>query len=413
MNTLLHFIDKLLYYPKAVENRLFLSSIKQKIPQLVKDMRKKDKIKVLFVVSQLAKWKTENLYQAMKMHPRFDPMIGVALGIVDYPTMEAEKLNQLLGYIKEKGYSYTELRLTADIENRIKPDIIFYQEASGGINSYIFFTSLHNVLFCYSCYGILTLTDKELYNSPYQNICWQWFVESPLIIDYAKTVMSNRAKNLVFTGSPISDELLSDKEDFTDPWKPQSQPKKRIIWAPHHTIGIGKEEISYGCFLQIAEDMKKLAEKYKDCVQWVFKPHPSLKQKLYYLWGEERTNAYWAFWADSDNCQLEGGKYTALFKYSDAMMHDCASFTVEYLYMQKPCMYLVNGKAHPLNDLGSACYDLYYKGHNLDEIELFVNNVIHGVDPMKEKRQHFFNEYLLPPNGKSACDNIIDRILGL
>ena len=413
MNTLLHFIDKLLYYPKAVENRLFLSSIKQKIPQLVKDMRKKDKIKVLFVVSQLAKWKTENLYQAMKMHPRFDPMIGVALGIVDYPTMEAEKLNQLLGYIKEKGYSYTELRLTADIENRIKPDIIFYQEASGGINSYIFFTSLHNVLFCYSCYGILTLTEKELYNSPYQNICWQWFVESPLIIDYAKTVMSNRAKNLVFTGSPISDELLSDKEDFTDPWKPQSQPKKRIIWAPHHTIGIGKEEISYGCFLQIAEDMKKLAEKYKDCVQWVFKPHPSLKQKLYYLWGEERTNAYWAFWADSDNCQLEGGKYTALFKYSDAMMHDCASFTVEYLYMQKPCMYLVNGKAHPLNDLGSACYDLYYKGHNLDEIELFVNNVIHGVDPMKEKRQHFFNEYLLPPNGKSACDNIIDRILGL
>ena len=205
MNTLLHFIDKLLYYPKAVENRLFLSSIKQKIPQLVKDMRKKDKIKVLFVVSQLAKWKTENLYQAMKMHPRFDPMIGVALGIVDYPTMEAEKLNQLLGYIKEKGYSYTELRLTADIENRIKPDIIFYQEASGGINSYIFFTSLHNVLFCYSCYGILTLTEKELYNSPYQNICWQWFVESPLIIDYAKTVMSNRAKNLVFTGSPISD----------------------------------------------------------------------------------------------------------------------------------------------------------------------------------------------------------------
>ena len=159
--------------------------------------------------------------------------------------------------------------------------------------------------------------------------------------------------------------------------------------------------------------MKKLAEKYKDCVQWVFKPHPSLKQKLYYLWGEERTNAYWAFWADSDNCQLEEGKYTALFKYSDAMMHDCASFTVEYLYMQKPCMYLVNGKAHPLNDLGSACYDLYYKGHNLDEIELFVNNVIHGVDPMKEKRQHFFNEYLLPPNGKSACDNIIDRILGL
>jgi len=411
MKKLRSLINKLLYIPLAIENRLFLKEIRDNISVLVKEMRKKDKIRVLFILHQLPKWKTEKLYLTMLAHPRFEPIIGVALGVVDYPTMEAEKLHTLLDYMRAKGYEYTELRLAADIQQRIQPDIIFYEEASGGVYSSIFFTSLHDILFCYSCYGILTLTEKSLYNSPYQNICWQWFVESPLIIDYAKTVMSNRAKNLVFTGSPISDELLSDKKDFTDPWKLQSQIKKRIIWAPHHTIGIGKEEISYGCFLLIAEDMKKLAEKYKDSVQWAFKPHPSLKQKLYYLWGEERTNAYWTFWADSDNCQLEEGKYTALFKYSDAMMHDCASFTVEYLYMQKPCMYLVNGKAHPLNDLGSACYDLYYKGHNLDEIELFVNNVIHGVDPMKEKRQHFFNEYLLPPNGKSACDNIIDRIL--
>ena len=404
-------LNKCLSIPLAIENRLFLNEIRENIPKLVEDVRKKDKIRVLFVLSQLPKWKTEALYQAMLSHPRFEPILGVALGVVDYPTMETEKLYTLLKYIKDKGYLYTELRLTTDIQERVKPDIIFYQEASGGIYECISFPALHNILFCYSDYGILTMKEKDLFNSPYQNICWQWFVESPLIIKYAQTVMSNHAENLVFTGSPISDELLSDKKDFTDPWKLQSQIKKRIIWAPHHTIGIGKEEISYGCFLLIAEDMKKLAEKYKDSVQWAFKPHPSLKQKLYYLWGEERTNAYWTFWADSDNCQLEEGKYTALFKYSDAMMHDCASFTVEYLYMQKPCMYLVNGKAHPLNDLGSACYDLYYKGHNLDEIELFVNNVIHGVDLMKEKRQHFFNEYLLPPNGKSACDNIIDRIL--
>lgn len=411
MNALLHFIDKLLYYPKAVENRLFLNSIKQKIPQLVKDMRKKDKIKVLFIISQLAKWKTENLYQAMKMHPRFDPMIGVALGIVDYPTMEAEKLNQLLSYIKEKGYSYTELRLTADIENRIKPDIIFYQEASGGINSYIFFTSLHNVLFCYSCYGILTLTEKELYNSPYQNICWQWFVESPLIINYAKNVMSNHAKNLVFTSSPIVDELLENKKIKDDPWKRQPCLKKRIIWAPHHTIGIGKEEIHYGTFLQVADGMMKMAKKYEKETQWAFKPHPSLKQKLYFLWGEERTNYYWSFWANSDNCQLEEGKYTTLFKFSDAILHDSSSFTAEYLYMNKPCMYLVNGKEHPLNDFGKACYEQYYKGANMEDVEQFVQNVIQNIDPRKNERKLFFHDYLLPPNGKTACENIINKIL--
>lgn len=415
MNSITYFkklTQKLLYIPLAFQNRLFLTEIKRGIPQLVENVRKRDKIRVLFVLSQLPKWKTEALYQAMLNHSRFEPILGVALGIVDYPTMEAEKLSVLLNYIKGKGYDYTELRLTADIQERVKPDVVFYEEADGGINPSIYFSSLHDILFCYSCYGILTLTEKSLYNSPYHNICWKWFVESPFIIDYAKTVMSNKAKNLCYTGTPIVDELLIERETYADPWKVQRQHKKRIIWAPHHTIGIGKEEISYGCFLEVAEGMKMLAEQYSDDVQWAFKPHPSLKQKLYYLWGEERTNAYWAFWSDSENCQLEEGKYISLFKYSDAIIHDSSSFTAEYLYMRKPCMYLVNGKEHSLNDFGNACYDLYYKGNNAEDIEQFVQNVIHDIDSRKEERDKFFNDYLLPPNGKTACQNIIDSILG-
>lgn len=405
-------LNKILYILHAIQNRLFLNGIRNRIPYLVNRIKRKDKIRVLFILSQLPKWKTEALYQSMLSHPRFEPLLGVALGIVDYPTMEAEKLNTLINYIKGKGYDYTELRLAADIQERIQPDIVFYQEADGGINQSIFFSSLHDILFCYSCYGILTLTEKSLYNSPYHNICWQWFVESPLIIDYAKTVMSNRAENLRFTGTPIVDELLEDKNYLMNPWKLQSHSKKRIIWAPHHTIGIGKEEFHYGTFLQVADGMKMLAEKYKDDIQWAFKPHPSLKQKLYYLWGEERTNAYWTFWGEKENCQVEEGRYITLFKYSDAIIHDCSSFTAEYLYMQKPCMYLVNGKGHSLNSFGKACYDQYYKGHNIQEVEHFILDVIHDVDPLCEEREKFFHDYLLPPNGKTACENIIESILG-
>ena len=53
-----------------------------------------------------------------------------------------------------------------------------------------------------------------------------------------------------------------------------------------------------------------------------------------------------------------------------------------------------------------------YKGHNREEKELFVQNVINDIDPRKEEREQFFNDYLLPPNGQSACDNIIAAILG-
>lgn len=405
-------LDKLAYIPIAIDNRLLQKEIKHNIPKIVEAIRKKEKIKVLFILSNLSKWKTETLYHAMLTHPRFEPVIGVAMGVVDYPTNEANNLDMLISYIEQKGYSFTELRLTADIQERICPDIVFYQQADGGIYDCLNFNHLHNMLFCYIAYGVANGTAAYAYNGVYHNICWYWFVENQLVIEYAKTVMSNHAKNLVATGTPMADELLVDKQTVTNPWKQQEKPKKRIIWAPHHTIGSGKEEIHYGTFLLIADGMLELAKKYHKDIQWAFKPHPSLKQKLYYIWGERRTNDYYKTWAELNNTQFEDGKYAALFVYSDAMIHDCGAFTTEYLFMRKPCMYLVNGKEHPLNSFGKGCYEQYYKGTNVADIEQFVQNVIHGIDPMKEQRELFFHDYLLPPNGKTACDNIIDSILG-
>lgn len=405
-------LQYLSYIPLAVENRLFLKRYNRKLPDLVQTMRNKEKVKVLFVLSNLSKWKTEALYCAMKEHPRFEPVIGVALGVVDYPTYEANNLSELISYLNNKGYPFTELRLTADIQERIHPDIVFYQQADGGIYDCLSFKRMHDLLFCYVAYGVANGTDSYAYNNDYHNICLYWFVENQLVVDYASHVMNNEAVNLKPTGTPMMDELLEDKEKMVDPWKQQTAVKKRIIWAPHHTIGIGKEEIHYGTFLQIAEGMIELAKKYSNEIQWAFKPHPSLKQKLYYLWGEQRTNDYYNFWKDSETTQLENGKYIELFKFSDAMIHDCGTFTTEYLYMRKPCMYLVNGKNHPLNDFGQQCYDLYEKGKTIEDIEHFIQDVIHHIDLKREEREKFFHDYLVPPNGKTACENIIDTILG-
>lgn len=405
-------IDNFFYIAQAVENRLILNEIKRGIPQLVEKVRNKDRIKVLFILCNLSKWKTEALYRAMVEHPRFAPVIGVALGVVDYPTYEANNLYTLIAYLEQKKYPFTELRLNTDIQERIQPDIIFYQQADGGIYDCLNFNRINDILFCYIAYGVANGTAAYAYNHAYHNACWYWFVENQLVIDYAKTVMSNHARNLVPTGTPMEDEFLEDRNSMFNPWKAQDKTAKRIIWAPHHTIGIGKEEIHYGTFLQVADGMLELAKKYRYETQWAFKPHPSLKHKLYFIWGEKRTDEYYNTWATLENTQFEEGKYISLFKYSDAMIHDCGAFTTEYLYMRKPCMYLVNGKDHPLNEFGKRCYDQYYKGSNLNEVEGFVQNVIHGIDPMKVQREQFFQEYLLPPHGKSACENIIDCILG-
>ena len=111
---------------------------------------------------------------------------------------------------------------------------------------------------------------------------------------------------------------------------------------------------------------------------------------------------------------VEQGKYIALFKYSDAMIHDCGSFTVEYMYMDNPVMYLVRNNDHVENMIPYAreAFNLHYKGENSADIERFIQSVIAGDDPLWGKRLGFKHHHLLPPNNRSACENIMHSILG-
>jgi hypothetical protein len=172
--------------------------------------------------------------------------------------------------------------------------------------------------------------------------------------------------------------------------------------------------IEYSTFLDNADFMLDMAVKYRDQVQWAFKPHPILRGKLEKIWGRERTDAYYRKWQELENCQLENGAYQALFLYSDAMIHDCGSFTVEYHLTGKPVLYLVNGKNHQSNitRFSRQGYDLHYKAKTTAEIEQFIINVINDVDPLLSQRLKFRAENLIAPNGKTACENIIHAILG-
>lgn len=110
------------------------------------------------------------------------------------------------------------------------------------------------------------------------------------------------------------------------------------------------------------------------------------------------------------------GRYIEVFKHSDAMIHDCGSFSLEYFYAHKPMMFLYENKGRKdkvhINDVTKEAKSLHYRGDNEQAIEQFIVDVINGIDPMKEQREEFFAKNLTPKGGKSACQNIIDAILG-
>ncbi|MBP5455841.1 MAG: CDP-glycerol glycerophosphotransferase family protein [Paludibacteraceae bacterium] len=394
-------------YCKLVIYPLRCHTQKKKIAAI----RGKEKIKILFIVIDLSEWKTESLYERMLTHPRFEPVLGLTMSMES--PWEKEKFKS---YLESKKYEYIDLDLMPEAINKIDPDIIFYQKPYS-VNYFPRYDYVHNLnrIFCYCPYSINTIDESWVFHHAMAHYSWQYYYNNDLSMRSAQIHFPSFTKNLVVTGLPINDNLLQDKQSYPDPWRTVENKRKRIIYAPHHTIGdLHMDGIAYSTFLTYSDFMLNMADKYKDQIQWAFKPHPCLKKRLYQVWGEEKTDTYYQKWADLENTQLETGEYVGLFMHSDAMIHDCASFTIEYHYTQNPVLYLVRDEKHTdnLNDFAKRAFDLHYKARNQQDIEKFINDVIAGNDEMKAERKKFYQECLLPPHGKSASDNIINAILG-
>ncbi len=375
-------------------------------------IRRKKKIKVLFVLQELGAWKTELLYLAMFKHPRFEPSIIVT----EFKNQPMEK-DILMAYLVNKGYEYYDYEQEPDAFDKVNADFVFYYKPYLGMYPKgTYFTSRRKTIPLSINYGF---TITELPQHIYRMIhvySYRFFVETKEVIDSQRKQLGFKTHNMRVTGTPMQDVLLQDRALFLDPWKDR-QGKKRIIYAPHHSIsGTNSQGIEYATILLFGEYLLELAEKYKEQITIAFKPHSALHPKLLQIWGEEKTSVFYKKWETLDNTQLELGDYIGLFKYSDAMIHDCSSFIVEYQFMDKPTLFLTmddgNYVESTLNKFGQDAYHCHSIAQNKEQIEKFVLEVIKGVDDNKKKREYLKKQYLLPPNGKAACENIIDAILG-
>ncbi len=391
--------------------RIYLPAFqKLYLPFHVRKIRKKEKIRFLFVLQLLSQWKTEPLFLAMLKHPRIEPILGIA-DCIEIPGAEKE----VEEYCHKKGYDYIYLDTEKTLIEQVHPDIVAFQKPykqliapAHYIDSNI---SVPHVLIPY---GMNSVLERWILNRRLHLMCWQQYIENKSICEQKARLHLWHGKNYVVTGLPIMDTLRQPKSSFPDPWGDTGS-RKRIIYAPHHTIpSIHGKGVAFSTFLDNGEFMAEMASKYADKVYFVFKPHPLLYKKMVEYWGKEKTDAYYNLWRNKPYCHIEEGEYLSLFKHSDAMIHDCGSFTVEYMYAGKPVMYLLHDEHHDdnLSHYVKEAFDLHEKGWTHDDIEGFIQNVIDGVDRKKKEREAFVARNLTPPHGKSACENIINAILG-
>lgn len=341
-------------------------------------IKRGEKVNVVFLVLEKSMWKTDLVYQAMDKHPLYSPLIFV-IPRCNSSDIEANEASTTKFFV-DKGYNVECANLNGyrrGIDEVITPDLIFFTHPHNDSLEKYSISSLRRKLTCYVPYfEQIDLNYIIHFNGPTENLVWKFFQINDIHKEIARKHAYNRGRNINVVGYPATESLYSDIE-YENPWINPSL--KKIIIAPHHSID-SHSFLSNSTFIENADCLKELATKYSDKVNFAFKPHPLLKDKLYHhpAWGKEKTNQYWSFWSSNPNSQLEEGEYVGLFRESDAMIHDCTSFMIEYLYTGKPSLYLNPTIRERLNKYGKLGFDSILKAEKQSDIERFILAVIRG-----------------------------------
>ena len=397
-------------YPKLEKH---YNAVCKKLKEKIKI---KQKISVAFIVIYDASFYAKRIFEKMLNDDIFDSSIIIAPDITrgeenmyyqldkSYQTYTALYGKRVLrGYVKEND-QYIDYSDSFDIFYFSNP----YDDMTHTFFQVNYIKTKNALTFNmeYGHVGTLNYTLQVL-NIQTISLFWKIFTESCISYDVYRKNQIIKGKNVVISGFYNSDEYSKIKRTV--------HKQKRIIIAPHHTIGKEfKNTLELSNFLEYADFFLELPRIYTD-IDFIFRPHPLLVPRLKKddIWGVEKTDSWLDdLLANRNVTYSKGGDFYELFVNSDAMIHDCGSFLLEYLFTGYPCCYMLK-KNSPLKKeftkFGIVCLNQYYQAFEKNDIINFIDNVVlKGNDPLKTKREKFAKKYLY--QNHSTSERIIDEI---
>lgn len=399
---------------KIKSNKLVIKHLKQDVKNLedyitvqenyakvlvrLKEKIKTEPLNVIFLSNEPQKWTYASLYKEFEKSEYFRPLVLVyprerTLSGEDRTLTSTDEHYQLLknksinvDYWYKDGY-FVDLK-------SFNPDIIFYTQLAE-LPDYDSPVKISEYALTFYCpYGFQMADFQKNYTQTFHKLLFKYICEHQLNIERYEKYKKNNSKNCVALGYPKLDVYQEKGQNIniSEYWKDPD--KFKIIYAPHHTLNDGI--YNFGTFLENGKFILELAKKYSDVATWIFKPHPLLKFKLLQdnLLSEAEIDKYYSEWKDIGN-YYNGGDYFDIFKSSDLMITDCASFLIEYLPTGKPLLRLRTANSMKLNALGEYFTTQYYNSYNNSELEkLFQELVIKNNDYKKEERQKLVSELI-------------------
>ncbi|WP_031491050.1 hypothetical protein [Succinivibrio dextrinosolvens] len=419
-NNYLQLLDKFNQLNNSVKSNLIFFRKEHTLRQISKKFNNKEKIKVAFFVIWSSQFTFSGLFELMRNDKSpFDPFIIVCripnLSVEDnsrYANVYEKSLKDLTDKYGEKyvKQNYVNGRYVYLLDNI---DIAFFSM----IHPYAYDKSSlpetlfkNNILlyFCEYSIDVAKKTEQEIITVQHRYSQLNFFYKIYTINNYLSSCISNDY-HIKYIGYPKLDEFSKfENQNKT------TKCRKKIILAPHQDFN---KENFCGNFLKTYKLYYQLPDIYPE-IDFIFRPHPLLIPNLYLYWGKKKTDSFINKVLSNKNVTLDSSSfYYQNFAESDAIIHDCGSFLVEYLITSKPEFFLEDDPKildHYLNDFSKSCIDHIYLGHTLKQACSFIDKVVIGeIDNKKEKRTRFVNKYVkynYPNINKKIFEDIMNDL---
>ena len=381
------------------ENRLILKTLRcswryRCLTRSIRQKPKEEKIRVLFIVSEIAKWKEQALYEAMERSDVFHPIVGLSAWNkqhdlspeeLDKVHKRAEVFYDRLGDRHVRTVTCENGALVYHDLSEFKPDVVFYTEQWAPCPKQHPYEVSRYAFTCFLPYYVpdFGITQIDCHQEV-ERLSWVYFcLGNEWARLYRRSLFFTcHSCHFVVTGHPALDYFCAHRARL---------PKEEyVIYAPHFSFPHPLQQDFYliGTFDWSGMEMLRYAETHPE-IKWVFKPHPILRGLLekFGVMSKVEVDDYYRRW-ERIGLACYDSDYQELFLESRAMITDSGSFLPEYGSTGRPIIRLICSRSKFVPPkVAQDIYDTYYQAHDLSELydalELVVGK---RLDPKREER---------------------------
>ena len=381
------------------------------------ERKRKSKDKVIHFAAYVANdamYGMHDVFCLMKERPgRWDPKVVIIPDVSrGYPHQIETYLRTRDFFVRRYGADRVldgwDMQADRFIDLTGRFDIIYYADPYDAMAPEVHsiqYAATKNLLPVYVNYGydVGYQTMVARMKGPELNLVWKYFTETVYSLKDCESMQLIKGSNVVLTGYAKMDALAAYPS-------PKERQRKKLLIASHHTVNM--EELPLSCFMSYYELVPRLPEMFPE-IDFAFRPHPLLFIRMINdgIWTENQVKSYLA---EIKNAGIEysaGGEYLDLFAGCDALINDCGSFTLEWLFTGKPGCFVLNEKIkeeHLTTQMREAI-KRYRIARSTEDIIQFISDIAGGTFPESRQMDDWVLENIAV-NYPHASEKILDEM---